>query len=107
MKEREALWKQVISRKYGVEEGVGILGRGEKGLVWLWKEIRKEGSLWGNNIVFSMDNGRRVRFWKDKWCADEALCDSFPSLYALAVSKEEWVAEVWDPSVKRGKSSFF
>ena len=37
MKEREALWKQVVSRKYGVEEGDGILGRGEKGLVWLWK----------------------------------------------------------------------
>lgn len=71
MKEREALWKQVISRKYGVEEGVGILGRGEKGLVWLWKEIRKEGSLWGNKLCspwimveeldFGKINGVRMR----------------------------------------------
>ena len=52
-----------------------------------------------NYIVFSVGNGRRIRFWLDSWCGDEALCNSFPSLFALAVSKEEWVAEVWDPSV--------
>ena len=38
--------------------------------------------------MYSMDNGRRVRFWKDKWCGDDALCVSFLSLFALAVSKE-------------------
>ena len=64
-----------------------------------WKEIRKEGSLLSNNIVFSMENGRRVRFWKDKWCGNEALCDSFPSFYALVVSREACVAEAWDSSV--------
>ena len=62
--------------------------------VGIWKEIRKEGSLLSNNIVFSVGNGRRVRFWKDKWCGDEALCVSFSSLYGLAVSKVVWVAEV-------------
>ncbi|RVX05637.1 hypothetical protein CK203_027242 [Vitis vinifera] len=65
-----------------VREGFGV---------GLWKEIRKEGSLLSNNIVFSVGNGRKVRFWKDIWCGDEALCDSFPSLFDLAVSKEEWV----------------
>ena len=36
---------------------------GRKGFgVGLWKEIRKEGSLLSNNIVFSVGNGRRVRF---------------------------------------------
>ena len=44
--------------------------------------------------MFSVGNGRRVRFWKDKWCGDEALCVSFSSLYGLAVSKVVWVAEV-------------
>ncbi|RVW63585.1 hypothetical protein CK203_057416 [Vitis vinifera] len=65
IEEREALWKQVISRKFGVEEG-------------------------------------RWYTCEDKWCGDEALCDSFPSLYALVVSKEKWVAEVWDPSIEGG-----
>ena len=106
MVEREALWKQVISMKYGVEEWEGYTLEGRKGFgVGLWKEIRKEGSLLSNNIVFSVGNGRRVRFWKDSWCGDEALCYTFPSLFALAVSKEEWVAEVWDPSVEGGNWS--
>ena len=70
-----------------------------------WKEIKKEGSLLSNNIVFSVGNGRRVRFWKDSWCGDETLCYTFPSLFALAVSKEEWVVEVWDPSVEEGSWS--
>ncbi|KAL6329295.1 hypothetical protein AAG906_015504 [Vitis piasezkii] len=94
--------KQVISRKYGVEEGV-VYCEGRDGFgVGLWKEIRKEGSLLSNNIVFSVGNGRRVRFWKDSWCGAEAFCNSFPSLFVLAVLKEEWVLEVWDPSVEGG-----
>ena len=57
--------------------------------------------------MFFVGSGRRVRFWKDKWCGDEVLCYSFPSLYALAVSKEEWVVEVWDPLVEGGSWSLF
>ena len=74
----------------------------------LWKEIRKERSWLSNYIGFSVGNGRRTKFWLDSWCGGEALCDSFPSLFALAVSKEEWVAEVWDSSVEGGEleSSF-
>ena len=34
--------------------------------------------------MFSVGNGRIVRFWKDKWCGDDASCVSFPSLHALA-----------------------
>lgn len=39
-----------------------------------------------------MGNGRRGKLWKDKWCGDELLSLSFTSLYALAVSKDAWVA---------------
>ena len=45
-----------------------------------------------NNFVFFVGDGRRVRFWEDWWCSDEALSRSFPSLYALATSKEVWVS---------------
>ena len=89
MVENEAIWNQVISRKYGVEEGEWYTWEGGEGFgVGLWKEIRKEGSWLSNYIVFFVDNGRRTRFWLDSWCGDEALCNSFPSLFALAVSKE-------------------
>ena len=44
-----------------------------------------------------MGNGQRVRFWKDKWCGDGPLCESFSSLFSMSMSKNAWVSEVWNP----------
>ena len=49
-----------------------------------------------------MGNGRRVKFWKDKWCGDEPLNISLTSLFALAGSKEAWVVASWFHSNGRG-----
>ena len=49
----------------------------------------------GDNLVYSVGNSRRVSFWKDKWCGDDPLCTSFPSLFAISSAKEAWVADVW------------
>ncbi|RVX12162.1 hypothetical protein CK203_010678 [Vitis vinifera] len=62
--ESEALWKQVISHKYDVEEG-GMVHSGRKR--------------------------------EDKWCGDEPLCKSFPSLFAISMAKDAWVSDVWSP----------
>ena len=70
--------------------------------VGFWKEIKEEGSLLQNEVVFSMGDGRRVKSWKDKWCGNIALCDSFPSLYAVAAFKEAWLVELWDSSGEEG-----
>ena len=52
-------------------------------------------------MAFAMGNGRRVRFWKDKWCGGDLLSTSFPSLYAITSSKEAWYpsadGSVWAP----------
>lgn len=55
------------------------------GIIELW-------SCWEWKFFFVVGNGRRVKFWIDKWCGDEPFRVSFPSLYALTVSKEAWVA---------------
>ena len=39
-------------------------------------------------ISFAMGNRRRVKFWKDKWCSKEPLCETFITLFALSNSKE-------------------
>ena len=68
----------------------------------LWKGIRKEGYLMLKKTVFIfyflffVGDGRRVRFWKDKWSENNTLCDSFSSLYALADSTKVWVVDCWD-----------
>ena len=40
-------------------------------------------------------NGQRVRFWKDRWCGYSPFCVAFPTLFALAASKDTWVKDVW------------
>ncbi|RVW25474.1 putative ribonuclease H protein [Vitis vinifera] len=101
--EREALWRQVISRKFGEEEGGWYTREVREGFgVGLWKEIRKEGALLQNKVVFSVGNGRRVKFWNDIWCGNFSLSNLFPSLYAFASFKEAWLVELWDHSGDEG-----
>ena len=54
------------------------------------------------SMTFSVRKERRVRFWKDKWCGDKLLCTSFPSLFAIASSKEAWMEDVWNHSAEGG-----
>ena len=65
--EREALWRSVISLKYGVEEGSwctrDVMGRNGVGL---WKAIRKKWGLLDGRVAFHLGNGQRMKFWKDK-----------------------------------------
>ena len=56
----------------------------------------------GSRILFLVGNGRRVRFWRDRWYGDSPLCVSFPSLFALSVDKEAWVADIWDSLAEEG-----
>ena len=56
--------------------------------VGLWKVFKKEWDVMDDNMAFIVGNGRRVRFWKDKWRGNAPLCTSFPSLFAIFSSKE-------------------
>ena len=47
-------------------------------------------------------DGRRVSFWKDVWCGEEALGRSFPTLFNMVVNKDALVRDVWDSSRERG-----
>ena len=47
-------------------------------------------------------SGKQEYFWKDRWCNEEPLCETFPSLFALSDSKEAWVAYLWEQRGKGG-----
>ena len=47
-----------------------------------------------------------VRFWKDKWYRDEPFFVSFPAGFALAISKDAWLADMWSSTVKGGGTRF-
>ncbi|RVW95824.1 50S ribosomal protein L21, mitochondrial [Vitis vinifera] len=95
--ERDSYWKLIIGTKFGVGSGGWCTCGGREGYgVGLWKEISKEGLLLLNNVSYSVGDGKRVRFWKDNWCGNTPLCEAYPSLFDLAVSKDAKVADCWD-----------
>ena len=59
-------------------------------------QSRKGWDLVGSSASFEVGDGKRVKFWKDKWCGDVTLASAVPSLFAFTLSKEVWVTEVWD-----------
>ena len=94
--EREAFWNQVIRGKYREDRGGWLTREVREGHgVGLWKAIRNLGHHVSSRFSFMVGNGQRVSFWKGKWCRNSPLCDSFPSLHALAAAKEAWVSDLW------------
>ena len=95
--EEEVVWWSIISLKYGMEDG-GRFSNSPRGSfgVGLWKDIGKEVIQIRQNCSFKVGNGCKVRFWEDVWCSEALLCSSFPSLYEVASSKGDMVADLWE-----------
>ena len=95
----------MIRGKYGEERGGWRSCETKEAYgVGLWKAISKMGHLVTPSFGFVVGDVKKVRFWKDKWCGTIPLCETFPSLYALASYKEAWVNEVWTAKGERGGS---
>ena len=60
--EREAFWNQVIRGKYGEEQGRWC-SKEARGV--LWKSLRKDWDVVRSRLFFVVENGQRVKFWKD------------------------------------------
>ncbi|RVX20582.1 putative ribonuclease H protein [Vitis vinifera] len=95
--ENESLWKQIISRKYDLQEG-GWCSKGVRNRygVGVWKAIRNGWENFRTHSRFIVGDGTRMKFWKDLWCENQSLEDVFPILFNLTVNKGGWVAEAWE-----------
>ncbi|KAK8713902.1 hypothetical protein V6N13_149105 [Hibiscus sabdariffa] len=73
---------------------------------WIWRQIvsplELEDNLVSRNISFVVGDGKRLKFWTDKWISSEVLKISFPCIFALALNKDgviasfgEFVERVW------------
>ena len=92
---RKALWNQVIRGKYGEEQGGWCSKEVRDGYgLGLWIAIRRKWHVVSSRLSFVVDNGQRVRFWKDRWCGDSPFCFDFPTLFAIATSKDARVKDV-------------
>ncbi|RVW56699.1 putative ribonuclease H protein [Vitis vinifera] len=93
--DKDNLWKQVITVKYG-QEGLGWRPKKANGVVGVgvWKEIWKESDWCWDNMIFGAGKGTKIRFWTDVWCSDTALSHCFPHLFVMVVQRSSTVEEM-------------
>ncbi|RVW22206.1 putative ribonuclease H protein [Vitis vinifera] len=101
--DKDNLWKQVITTKYG-QEGLGWRSKKANGAVGVgvWKEILKESGWCWDNMVFLAGKGTKIRFWTDIWCTDTELSHCFPHLFVMAIHRNATVEEMWDQNSGQG-----
>ena len=96
-------WKDLISLKYGLEDGGWFLVEPRVSFgVGLWKDIRKEAQQLKQKCKLLLGDASRIRFWEDRWCGENPLCVSFPTLYVVAASKGATLGEVWETTGEGG-----
>nr|GEZ15833.1 RNA-directed DNA polymerase, eukaryota, reverse transcriptase zinc-binding domain protein [Tanacetum cinerariifolium] len=102
LNEKDALWRKVISKLYGSDEGF-VVRRGSRQTSSTWSSIIRSCSelnqfdiSLSNLIVKKISSGRQTLFWNDTWLKDIGpLKFCFPRLYALDLNKKCFVAERW------------
>ena len=101
--DKDNLWKQVITVKYG-QEGLGWRPKKANGAVGVgvWKEIRKESDWCWDNMIFRARKGTKIRFWTDVWCTDTTLSHCFPHLFIMVVQRSSTIEEMWDQNSSQG-----
>ena len=58
----------------------------------------EEWNIVAGRLSFAVGSGRRVPFWRDKWCGKEPLSVAFPSSYIIAAYKDAFITNVWSLS---------
>ena len=59
--------------------------------VGVWMAIRGSSEAFKNKTSFEVGSENKVKFWKDKWCGDMPLRNSFMDPYSIGSSKDVWV----------------
>ena len=73
-KEDNAMWKNVIKAKYGIDDlgwwsKMSSFSHG----VGFWKSISASLERFKSLVHFEVKDGSRVLFWHDVWCGDRSL----------------------------------
>jgi hypothetical protein len=86
------LWRQLINAKYPSADDI-FTASGQRGSQF-WRSLHKIKHLFKLGAKHSIRNGRRTRFWMDRWVGDAPLKDRFPGLFSIAYSQMDSVAQV-------------
>jgi hypothetical protein len=92
--EEGAWWRSVLVAKYGASrDGWCSCVISESHGVGLWKYICMGWNNFKLHFRFNPGVGSRISFWKDVWCGENSLKDTFPGLFSIARFREASIAD--------------
>ncbi|XP_050217747.1 uncharacterized protein LOC126668601 [Mercurialis annua] len=101
---RCSLWYLVVRESSHLSSWFDLINPRNKHLSVLWRGVRKlclnNGDIWElfrDNIMFTVGNGRHVRFWHDKWLRNQqvTLSIGYPRLFNLSLHPDAMIADLF------------
>jgi len=84
-KEDDAMWRNVIEMKYGLDNSGWWCKRNSNPHgVDFWKSIMSDDNHFRSLVHYRAKNGSRILFWHGLWCGDQPLKFQFPNLFRMA-----------------------
>ncbi|XP_057450751.1 uncharacterized protein LOC130742662 [Lotus japonicus] len=106
-REKDALWRMVICKKYGLPMELISLNLDTLELKKLsiplmdvctvWRDSGLVGSVFRDGLACQVGRGASVLFWLDHWTGSGPLRLVFPRVFALATHKRETIMECGTP----------
>ncbi|OVA00837.1 Reverse transcriptase zinc-binding domain [Macleaya cordata] len=62
----------------------------------MWRGISNVKKKYIEGIRYQACNGIKIKFWLDPWLKDKPLCDVFPGLFAVANTKDFFIADMFE-----------
>lgn len=92
---RVSLWTWVIARKYVTKEGrwFSKVVRNDYGMGF-WRTTIIGWEVFRNRACFIVVNGTWVKFWKDEWCGESSLEESYPELFSIILDRDSWIVDM-------------
>ncbi|WMV30226.1 hypothetical protein MTR67_023611 [Solanum verrucosum] len=94
--QEQALWKETIKARFGMENlWITNLSTQPYG-AGVWRSIRNLWIKFFNKCKIKVGNGGRTLFWEDKWVDQVTLRNRFPILFNMSLQKEATIREMRD-----------
>ncbi|GKV27293.1 hypothetical protein SLEP1_g36479 [Rubroshorea leprosula] len=99
----ESLWKRVVWDKYyGGRREVDIKAVDSVRMSRIWRDVIsvrgksiKLQDMLGKGFRWMVGDGRQVGFWREIWVGDKSLKELCPTLFELAMNKDDMVMSWW------------
>jgi hypothetical protein len=89
----EGLWQTILQNKYLSSQTIGKVDR-KPGDSHFWAGLMKAKDTFLRHGSFHLNNGKQIRFSKDRWLGNYSFQHQYPSLYNLAWKKSATVESV-------------